>query len=168
MGNGWKIDRPFMPKDYGVGSPQYSFEPIEWSWVADRIARVRNYWIATTGADGSPHTSPVWGVWTNDAFHFFTDRESAKGRNVARDPRVVVHLESGDEVVIMEGEFEVIDSTPDVVAVYERKYEISLGDTPGAMYRLRVNKVMSWLESDFPRTATRWRLRSREESSSRA
>ena len=149
-------DRPQMPVGYGVGDPQYGFEPIEWSWVTERMGDARNYWVATTRADGSPHLSPVWGVWHNDAFHFFTDPDSLKARNIRRDPRAVVHLESGDEVVIMEGTLAPIAAAPDIVSAYESKYGISLGDEPEGLYRLNHVKVLAWLELDFPRTATRW------------
>ena len=106
MTENYMSDRPRMPASYGVGDPQYGFEPIQWSWVVEHVTGARNYWVATTRADGSPHVSPVWGVWYNDAFHFFTDRNSLKARAIRRDPRAVVHLESGDEVVIMEGALE--------------------------------------------------------------
>jgi len=48
----------------------------------------------------------------------------ARGRPVtlARDPRLVVHLESGDEVVIVEGVAEPVAATEADVEEYERKY----------------------------------------------
>jgi hypothetical protein len=152
------LDRPQMPAGYGVGDPQYGFEPIQWTWVVERMTSARNYWIATTRADGSPHVSPVWGVWHDDTFHFFTDEDSLKARNIRCDLRAVVHLESGDEVVIMEGALESSVAAPDIISAYESKYGISLGDEPGGLYRLELSKVLAWLESDFPRTATRWNL----------
>ena len=145
-----------MPSGYGVGDPQYGFEPIQWSWVVERMTAARNYWISTTRADGSPHLSPVWGVWHRDGFHFFTDEDSLKARNIRRDPRAVVHLESGDEVVIMEGTLESVSAAPGIVSAYENKYGLSLGDEPEGLYRLELSKVLAWLESDFPKTATRW------------
>ena len=145
-----------MPAGYGVGDPQYGFAPMQWSWVAERMTEARSYWIAATRADGRPHISPVWGVWHSNAFHFFTDTASLKARIINRDPRVIVHLESGDEVVIMEGALESIAAPPDIVSAYERKYGISLGDAPDGLYRLKTAKTLAWLESDFPRTATRW------------
>ena len=153
-----KPDRPRMPDSYGVGSPQYGFEPIAWSWVVERVTGARNYWVATTRADGGPHISPVWGVWFDGAFRFFADENSLKARNIRRDGRAVVHLESGDEVVILEGVL--VSETPSRAAVraYEDKYGISLGDVPGEAYRLNLEKAMAWLESDFPKTATRWRF----------
>ncbi len=147
-----------MPVGYGVGDPQYGFEPIPWSWFVERVSAARNYWIVTTRADGSPHVSPVWGLWHDAAFHFFTDDESLKARNIRRDPRAVVHIESGDEVSIMEGTLQPIAATPPIVSAYERKYGISLGDEPSGLYRLELVKALAWHESNFPKTATRWRF----------
>ncbi len=151
-------DRPKMPESCGVGDPQYGFEPIAWSWVSRQMSEARSYWVATTRADGSPHSAPVWGVWVDERFHFFTDSDSLKAKNLARDPRAVVHLESGDEVVILEGTIEPLDPADEVVRAYEAKYGISLGDSPAPAFRLDLGKALAWLESDFPRTATRWQL----------
>ena len=151
-------DRPQLPQGYGVGDPQYGFEPIEWSWVASQMSEARNYWVATNRPSGLPHVVPVWGVWQNDRFHFFTDEDSLKARNIRRDPRAAVHLESGDQVVILEGELESNPATAEIVSEYEAKYGMSLGDTPGNVYALNAAKVLAWTESDFPKTATRWQL----------
>lgn len=151
-------DRPQMPDGYGVGDPQYGFEPIEWSWVVDQISGARNYWVATNRPDGPPHVVPVWGVWLNDSFHFFTDPGSLKGRNIRRDPRVVVHLESGDHVVILEGEMLPHPATAEIITAYEAKYDISFGDDLGDVYTLDASKVLAWTENDFPKTATRWQF----------
>ena len=151
-------DRPRMTPSYGVGDPQYGFEPIEWTWVVERMTEARNYWVATTRANGRPHVIPVWGVWTDDGFHFFTDTESLKARNIHREPRAAVHLESGDEVVILEGRFRPASVTQEVVQAYERKYEMSLGNVSEGLFRLRPAKALAWTESDFPKTATRWRF----------
>ncbi len=149
-----------MPSSYGVGDAARGFEPIEWSWAAERLRESRSYWIATSRADGRPHLTPVWGVWADCGFHFFTDPNSLKAANIRRDPRVVVHLESGDDVVILEGELVSRAASRQVVDAYEAKYGIALGDLSGAAaYSLNVSKALAWLESDFPRTATRWRRR---------
>jgi pyridoxine/pyridoxamine 5'-phosphate oxidase len=81
---------------------------LEWTWATERLAAARNYWIVTSSVDGGPHAAPVWGLWIDDAVVFSTSPESRKGRDLAHDPRVVVHLESGNEVVIVEGEVETI------------------------------------------------------------
>ena len=147
-----------MPQGYGVGDPQYGFEPIEWSRVVERMSEARNYWVATSRVGGPPHVVPVWGVWLNSRFHFFTDEDSLKGRNIRRDPRAVVHLESGDEVVVIEGELVSQPPTGEIVRAYEDKYEMSLGEDPGNVYTLNAFKVLAWTESDFPKNATRWQF----------
>ena len=154
-----KAERPKMPPSYGVGNPQYGFEPISWDWIRDQMESARGYWISTVAADGSPRAAPVWGVWADGGFHFFTDADSLKARNLARDPRAVVHTESADDVVILEGTTERVQPSAAVVRAYESKYAIALGDPPpAAAYRLRIAKALAWLESDFPKTATRWRF----------
>ena len=150
-------DRPQMPQDYGVGDPKYGFEPVEWSWVASQMSDARNYWVATTRSSGHPHVVPVWGVWLSDRFHFFTDRDSLKARNIRHNPSAAVHLESGDHVIILEGELVSHPAAAEIVSAYEAKYGMSLGQTPGDVYTLNVSKALAWIESDFPKTATRWR-----------
>ena len=149
-----------MPPSYGVGNPRYSFTPIAWAHVRCRLESERNYWIATASADGIPAASPVWGVWADGAFHFFTDADSLKARNLARNPRAVVHAESGDDAIILEGTMERVQPSAEVVRAYEAKYGVSpSSESPdAAAYRLRPVKAMAWLEYDFPKTATRWRF----------
>ena len=79
---------------------------LDWSWAVERLVASRNYWIGTADEDGRPRAIPVWGLWFDDSVVFGTNPRSRKGRNLERDPRVVVHLESGDEAVILEGEVE--------------------------------------------------------------
>ena len=148
-----------MPESYGLGDPQHGFDPLSWEWVVDRMVVGRNYWVATTRSDGRPHVVPVWGVWVDGSFWFFTDRKSLKARNAEPEPRATVHLESGDEVVVLEGDL--VDTTEPAASrpvseAYEAKYGVATAPDRGtALYYLSHNKVLAWLESDFPRTATR-------------
>ncbi len=158
MKNDIPPDRPEMPTSYGVGDAAYGFEPLSFSWVAERMIEARGYWVVSVHSDGSPHAAPVWGVWLDSRFYFFTDSNSTKARNLSRDARAVVHLESADEVVVLEGRLTTTPATSEVLAAYEDKYSISLGDAPGDMYQLHMSKAIAWLESDFPKTATRWRM----------
>src|SRR5436309_3077693 len=98
-------DRPIFPNSYGVDREIQS-DMLTWGEVERRLQIAHNYWIASSGADGHPHVAPVWGLWTDGAFYFSTDPASRKGRNITANPEVVVHLESGDDVVIVEGRIE--------------------------------------------------------------
>jgi hypothetical protein len=107
----------------------------------------------------------VWGVWVDDTLWFSTGDGSVKARNLAADPRIAVHLESGDDAVMLEGTAErptlEAEAHDRVVASYAAKYDMTPGDLPGpdGWYRLRAARAFAWQERDFPRTATRWRLK---------
>ena len=105
---------------------------------------------------------PVWGVWVAGNLYFGTDKTSVKARNIGRDQRVVIHLESGDDTVIFEGELVLADAPKslqdEIDAEYMRKYELdpAMDDTGVLQFQLVPRKVMAWLESDYPATATYW------------
>jgi PPOX class probable F420-dependent enzyme len=46
--------------------------------------------VATVMPDGTPHVAPVWFVLNGEQVVFTTGNESAKGRNLRRDPRVAL------------------------------------------------------------------------------
>jgi Pyridoxamine 5'-phosphate oxidase len=144
--------RPRFPPGYGVpGTPEGM---LEWTWATERLAAARNYWIVTSSADGGPHAAPVWGLWIDAAVVFSTSPESSKGRNFVHDPRVVVHLESGDEVVIVEGEVETIGLDDRIADAYQAKYDS--GNPEPLWYRVPPRVVYAWLESSYPRSVTRF------------
>ncbi len=111
---------------------------------------------------------PVWGVWLSDGFYFSTDRRSQTGRNLARGSLLAVHLESGDDVVIVEGRaFGVAEreSLHRFADAYEAKYAFRPEVEPSessVVFRLEAGKAFAWLERDFPRTATRWIFQRRD------
>ena len=130
------------------------------------MARARNYWIGTTRSNGAPHVAPVWGIWLDGTFHFSTDRGSSKGRNLALNPQIVVHLESGDDVVILEG---AVEEVTDLLVLqrfadaYAAKYQIQVNLAAYArranpIFVLRPRVAYAWLESDYPGGATRWQF----------
>jgi PPOX class probable F420-dependent enzyme len=150
-----------MPAGYGVPTDGSGADLLPWSWAVERLADARNYWVATTRPGGRPHAVPVWALWLDDALWFSTGRSSRKARNLAASPAVVVHLESGDDVVILEGE---IDDVRDLemrtrfAEAYAAKYDYrpDPSDDGSCVYRLRPRVAQTWRERDFPETATRW------------
>jgi nitroimidazol reductase NimA-like FMN-containing flavoprotein (pyridoxamine 5'-phosphate oxidase superfamily) len=155
--------RPNMPH-YGIATEEAGM--LEWAWVDERMAKSRNYWIGSTRPDGKPHVAPVWGVWVEGTLYFGSHRKARKSRNFDYNPQVVVHLESGDETVIIEG---VVEETTDkdpqkkINAAYREKYPpYDPGDEPeeGAVtYAVKPHTVFAWTEADYPNTATRWQFR---------
>jgi hypothetical protein len=153
--------RPNFADSYGV--PRHAGPGLmPWTEVSQRLARARNYWVATTRPDGRPHAAPVWGVWLDDMLCFGTDRVSRKARNLAVNPALTVHLESGDDAVILEGVAEEM-TDPALLARFSEAYEAKYRwrpEAPGRIaYALRTDVAFAWRESDFPHTATRWDFR---------
>ena len=152
--------RPNMPSGYGINTEAGGM--LTWEWVDSQLTKSRNYWIGSTRPDGRPHVTPVWGVWMDGAVYFSSDPNSRRARNIAANPEVVVHLESGDDVVILEGRVELVTDTDlykRVGKVYNKKYKMPVfsDSEPGSpLYEVKPRLVMAWQESDFPNTATRW------------
>jgi nitroimidazol reductase NimA-like FMN-containing flavoprotein (pyridoxamine 5'-phosphate oxidase superfamily) len=147
--------RPKFPEGYGISAEDKGI--LEWQWARERLAEARNYWICTTSPDGAPHAMPVWGAWVDEAICFGTSPASRKARNLERDPRVVVHLESGDEAVIVEGRADTLPSElfDAVAAEFERKYDWR-PEGDGGFYLVRPARAYAWLERSYPETATRF------------
>jgi len=160
-----KGHRPHFTKGYGVDR-KATEGILPWSFVTERMASSRNYWVATTRPDGRPHAAPVWGLWFEDRFYFGTDPRSVKGRNLGKNPSMMVHLESGDEVVILEGAAGLLDDPPllrRLVDEYDAKYKVR----PAGFYYMDVSKAFAWREKDFTTSATRWVFKETKRRSSR-
>jgi hypothetical protein len=108
---------------------------------------------------------PVWGVWLEGRFLFSTGPRTRKARNIAENPLAVVHLESGAELVVVEGAVrQVSDSgaVNDFLAAYNPKYgwTFTADDfRSGGLFEIRPQKAFAWLgdEGDaFAGAGTRW------------
>ncbi|MFI9272204.1 PPOX class F420-dependent oxidoreductase [Kitasatospora sp. NPDC052896] len=62
----------------------------ETQWRAFLTAGTRTAKLATTKADGSPHVAPIWFLLDGGDLVFNTGRDTVKGRNLARDGRVML------------------------------------------------------------------------------
>jgi hypothetical protein len=157
------MDRPHMPEGYLRDELLEGFVP--WSHVQQRMTTAHNYWICTTRPDGRPHATPVWGLWLDDTFFFDGSPETTRCRNIAANPAISVHLESADDVVIIEGEAQQL-TAPDLslrerLAVeYGKKYAAH-GYEPGpetwehgGLYVLTARKALAW--TSFAKDPTRW------------
>lgn len=146
---------------YGLSDAPADGTALAWSTIVEWLVGSRNYWVCTTRPDGRPHAIPVWGLWLADTLWFSTDPGSYKARNLAANPEVVVHLESGDEVCVLEGAVRRVESAElpvSFVDAYEGKYEFRMDLTNAnyGLYQLAPRVALTWTEADFPTTATRW------------
>lgn len=152
---------------YGVDIP--SWEPLPWSWAAERLIANRNYWVVTVSADGRPHALPVWGVWDDDdrRFGFSCAPRSRKARNLAADPRAVIMVDDTVECLSMEGRAAPVaddERRAEWIERYLAKYQpISPGISADF---LRENLIVEFeperafavieREEEFSSRATRW------------
>jgi len=114
-----RVLRPHFPDGY-VEHPKTL---LTWSHVEQRLVEAKNYWLCTVRPDGRPHAVPHWGVWVDDRFYFDGSPETRHARNLVENPHVSVHLESGDDVVILEGTASAASQpSPDLSARLARAY----------------------------------------------
>jgi hypothetical protein len=156
-----KASRPMMPGSYGIAEATAGSGLLPWGPADARLGAAHNYWLGTTRPGGRPHAMPIWGVWLDGALCFGTDRGSRKARNLAGNPACVVHLESGDDVVILEGVAEEVRDPARLGVLdegYRAKYGMRLSEAPGdlSVWAIRPRVGFAWREKDFPAGATRW------------
>ena len=137
-------------------------DPPDWGWVERQLIDAPTYWVVAHGGS-YPHPRPVWGVWADDRLHL------SVGSAVVRclleaDPAVTVHLDSGLDVVLVEGS--VTGPTEDAALIdsYDRKYDwrYDVGQY-GPFTSVRPARVLAWQAvgpagRDGFRRSGRWRF----------
>ena len=86
--------------------------------------RQRNYWLSTTMPSGA-RTRPGLGSGAEPHPVLYSERRTVNARNLAADPRVVVHLVSAEDVVIVRATAEDLGTparVPEVLAALSAKY----------------------------------------------
>ena len=158
--------RPTIP-DYGIPEDENGLLP--WDYVIERLENAVNYWVCTANQECQPHATPVWGVWNGDRLFFDGSPKTRRGRDLANNPKVSIHLEDGKEAVMLEGEAHEHKQAPyelraALAAAYSRKYaQHGYEPTPeiwekGGLYRFTPHIAYAWC--DFPRDTTRWVFKS--------
>ena len=156
-----KRGRPAFAKDYGIQENEEGL--ISWDWVDEQLLNTRNYWVTSVRSDQRPHAVPVWGVYLNQIIHFGSSRTAQKTNNLLNNPAISLHLESGDDVVIIEGTAKVVTDPEDlkqIAIVYHQKYpgydpELTF-DENTVIFAVLPHKVFAWTEQDFVKNATCW------------
>lgn len=101
------------------------------------LGSARTMILCSNGKDGAPHPMPMWfGVEPDGMVVMTTFTKSQKIRNLERDPRVALLVESGEKYdelrgVVLYGEAELVRETPAVLGILSRVTARS-GDTKGA------------------------------------
>jgi hypothetical protein len=149
-----KASRPYMP---GYGIPRSTKGMVPWAWVNEQLSAAKNYWLGTTSPDGRPHSIPLWGAWLENSFYFGSGDQTRHMRNLQTNPAVVIHLENGDNVVIVEGVAELAqgldaEQITRLEEEFQRKYGMSEGVE--GMWVATPERVFAW--QDGLASATRF------------
>jgi hypothetical protein len=140
---------------------------MTWAEVAARLSTARSYWLGSTSPSGAPHAAPVWGVVTGETLHLYSERSTVKARNIAANPRVVVHTESAEDVLIVHGlaaDLGAPGMVPSVMTALAAKYtspqdQRYLPDHDpdfDVVYALRPRSAMAWRLDDYDASQRRW------------
>jgi PPOX class probable F420-dependent enzyme len=111
--------------------------------VERRLREERIGWLTTLGTDGTPQPSPIWFLWDGRTFLIYSQPEQPKLRNIERNPKVALHLDSdglGGNIVVITGEAGILRDVPSAneVPEYLEKYRpdiARIGMTPESFAR---------------------------------
>ncbi|MEU7765390.1 TIGR03667 family PPOX class F420-dependent oxidoreductase [Nocardia sp. NPDC049190] len=103
--------------------------------VAERLTHESVLWLTTVGPTGTPQPNPVWFRWRDGEFLIFSQPGTPKVRNIQRNPRVALNLNStatGGDVVVLTGTARVVDQRPTEaeIASFTAKYVDGLRSIP--------------------------------------
>ncbi len=158
---GPQADRPHVP---GYGIPESTDGILPWSWAVERLERATIYWLATSGADGAPHLMPIWGAWV-DGRWYVEGGPTRWQRNLKANPQLAIHVESGSDVLIVEGRARELVAPPADLAdrilagfvKYRPEYEASADHwTQGGLWALDPIRAFAW--TTFPTDMTRFQF----------
>ena len=160
-------DRPVLPDGYGIPTDTQGL--LTWADVEPRLEQSLHYWISSVRPDGRPHSVPRWGVWLDGRFWYDGAPTTRHTLNVEANPAVTLTLESGTEVVIVEGESEATRADPDGLGTrlsaafgkyadsgYSPGPDSWSGEDGGGLRVITPHRAMAWFA--FPKDCTRFRF----------
>lgn len=124
--------------------------------TAERIADARhrletepNIWLATSSATGDVHSIPLSLSWLDDRICVVAPAESTTARNIAQRSDVRAHLDSADDVLIIDGDASIRllhETDPDVVERYIDRVGWSPFDSDNewVLIAIEPRRVQSW------------------------
>jgi hypothetical protein len=131
-------------KDLRLYGALSSRAPLAWPWVEQQLIDAGTYWVVAR-TPGYPHPRPVWGIWTEQQLYLSIGSPTLV-QAIRAEPVVTVHLDSGTDVVIVEGLVTPSEPTPAAsVQAYNHKYDWDYDASRyGALTRVRPSKVLAW------------------------
>ncbi|MGB3520364.1 MAG: pyridoxamine 5'-phosphate oxidase family protein [Mycobacterium sp.] len=139
---------------------------MSWSDVEQRLLASQHYWLSTVRPDGTPHSVPRWGVWLDGRFYYDGAPTTRHARNLQGNPACTLTLESGTQVVIVEGVSTATSADPDGLGArlatafekyhpqYAPRPDAWSGQDGGGLRMLIPRRALSWFA--FPTDCTRF------------
>ena len=109
----------------------------------------------------------MWIAVADGAAYLFTSRGTRKARNIAGNPRVVVHLPDPEDVLIVEGALRDLgrpEDAAEAVAAFaakyvdpdDRAYLPGVDPSVDVLYALEPERALMWRLADFDGSQQRW------------
>ena len=98
-----------------------------------RLTSEKIIWLTTVDSGHTPQPRPVWFHWDGQTILIFSERDKAKLRHIAQNPRVALSFntdEDGNNVGVVIGEAKILGEQPPTARVkaYLRKYREGVKD----------------------------------------
>jgi hypothetical protein len=136
---------------------------LEWAWVESELVAAGTYWVIAASST-FPHPRPVWGVWADNGLELSIG-SPVLAVGVETNPRCTVHLDSGTDVVVVEGIAQRGSEPPtELVAAYDAKYDWQYTyEEYGPFTRINPTLVRAWRSAGWAgregfQSVGRWRF----------
>ena len=101
--------------------------------VNRRLREEQVIWLITTDAQHRPQPRPVWFHWDGRTVLIFSERNTAKLRHIAANPRVALNFNTdadGGDVAVLLGEASILAEPPASgrIQAYLKKYRAGIKD----------------------------------------
>jgi hypothetical protein len=81
----------------------YSGQPFSWQVVTTRLGEGGWYWLSSIDPDGTPHVTPLFAVWSDDAICVASNPTTRKSRNLLARPGCAITSDKGSLHLVVEG-----------------------------------------------------------------
>ncbi|MGQ0434329.1 MAG: hypothetical protein ACT452_18240 [Microthrixaceae bacterium] len=135
---------------------------LDWAWVDAELSSAGTYWVTAIG-DDHPHPRPVWGIWADELL-YLSIGSPVVARLLRRNPNLTVHLDSGIDVVILEGAVVGLVEDTTVLSAYDDKYDWNYTvEQYGPLTRVAPTSALAWRSAGWAGRdgflqAGRWRF----------
>ena len=115
--------------------------------VIKKFADSECSWLGTVRPSGKPHSAPVWHVWHGGRVYVVAQETAVKTRNIQANPFVTVTYPDPMDVIIIEGEAQLVDGLTAVLQPhFQQKYDWDIASDGAytAVIEITPTKIIAW------------------------